>query len=173
MLQNFLGFDGRIGRQSWWIGTIILVIVSIVLYFLLSAVMGTSFADMMDPAKMNDPAFLESYMRSNAMQQLISLVILGYPVVALMGKRLNDRDRPSWMKWLFIAPSVLAALLGLLGLDYSMADAGGGIMMPLPTTLGWLSSAFLIVVGIWALIELGFLRGTDGQNQYGPDPIAD
>jgi uncharacterized membrane protein YhaH (DUF805 family) len=27
-----------------------------------------------------------------------------------------------------------------------------------------------IVGGIWQLIELGMLRGTDGSNDYGPDP---
>lgn len=27
-----------------------------------------------------------------------------------------------------------------------------------------------IVGGIWQLIELGLLRGTDGSNEYGPDP---
>jgi uncharacterized membrane protein YhaH (DUF805 family) len=25
--------------------------------------------------------------------------------------------------------------------------------------------------GLWSLIECGFLKGTDGPNQYGPDPL--
>jgi uncharacterized membrane protein YhaH (DUF805 family) len=29
-----------------------------------------------------------------------------------------------------------------------------------------------IIVGLWFLIELGFLRGTAGDNSYGPDPLA-
>lgn len=29
-----------------------------------------------------------------------------------------------------------------------------------------------LAIGIWGLIELGLLRGTEGQNQYGPDPMA-
>jgi uncharacterized membrane protein YhaH (DUF805 family) len=24
---------------------------------------------------------------------------------------------------------------------------------------------------VWALVEIGFLRGTVGPNQYGPDPL--
>jgi len=28
------------------------------------------------------------------------------------------------------------------------------------------------VVGIWVTIELWFLRGTVGQNKYGPDPLG-
>jgi len=27
------------------------------------------------------------------------------------------------------------------------------------------------VISIWALVEIGFLRGTVGPNQYGPDPL--
>ena len=29
-----------------------------------------------------------------------------------------------------------------------------------------------IIGGLWALIETGFLEGTSGDNQYGPDPLA-
>ncbi len=29
-----------------------------------------------------------------------------------------------------------------------------------------------IIGGIWALVENGFLAGTPGPNQYGPDPLA-
>jgi uncharacterized membrane protein YhaH (DUF805 family) len=39
---------------------------------------------------------------------------------------------------------------------------------------GWWTLIALVPVigGIWILVELGFLRGTDGPNQYGNDPIA-
>ncbi len=29
-----------------------------------------------------------------------------------------------------------------------------------------------LIGGLWALIETGFLPGTEGDNQYGPDPLA-
>ena len=29
-----------------------------------------------------------------------------------------------------------------------------------------------VIGGIWALIETGFLEGTSGPNQYGPDPLG-
>jgi uncharacterized membrane protein YhaH (DUF805 family) len=29
-----------------------------------------------------------------------------------------------------------------------------------------------IIGGFWALIECGFLRGTEGPNDYGPDPLS-
>jgi uncharacterized membrane protein YhaH (DUF805 family) len=39
---------------------------------------------------------------------------------------------------------------------------------------GWWTLVNLIpIVGsIWALIETGFLRGTEGPNRFGPDPLA-
>ena len=39
---------------------------------------------------------------------------------------------------------------------------------------GWWTLIILIPVigGIWALVELGFLRGAEGPNEYGPDPLA-
>jgi uncharacterized membrane protein YhaH (DUF805 family) len=40
---------------------------------------------------------------------------------------------------------------------------------------GWWSLIMFVPIigGIWLLVELGFLRGTEGPNKYGPDPIAD
>ncbi|GJD54610.1 DUF805 domain-containing protein [Methylobacterium dankookense] len=37
----------------------------------------------------------------------------------------------------------------------------------------WVLISFVpIIGGIWYLIETGFLKGTDGANAYGPDPLA-
>jgi uncharacterized membrane protein YhaH (DUF805 family) len=37
----------------------------------------------------------------------------------------------------------------------------------------WVLIALVPLIGpIWALIETGFLAGTEGPNQYGPDPLA-
>lgn len=37
----------------------------------------------------------------------------------------------------------------------------------------WVLIAFIPFIGwLWALIETGFLEGTKGPNQYGPDPLG-
>jgi len=87
-VQMFRSFEGRIGRQSWWIGTIIMIAVSIVLYFILGTIMGSGLTSM-DPQKVLEPGFLEGYMRNAALMQLIMVVIVAYPVTALMAKRLQ------------------------------------------------------------------------------------
>ena len=87
---------------------------------------------------------------------LVAFVIIIYPALAIMIKRLNDRDRPRYFAYIFIAPSVLTVLLMLFG------------AIDLVMIVSWLS----LIIGIWALIELGFLKGTDGPNQHGPDPLG-
>jgi uncharacterized membrane protein YhaH (DUF805 family) len=39
---------------------------------------------------------------------------------------------------------------------------------------GWfVLISFIPVIGpLWMLVELGFLRGSDGQNRFGPDPLG-
>jgi uncharacterized membrane protein YhaH (DUF805 family) len=166
-------FDGRIGRQSWWLGTIAMIILSLILYFILSAVLGTGMTAMMaDPQKMLEPGYMDGVMRMAAIQQLITIAIIGFPATALMAKRLNDRNRPTWLKWLFWLPTVVSIVLSLLGLAYTTTDMGSGVMMPTPTSLMTIVSFAALALGIWALVELGILRGTAGPNQFGEDPIA-
>ena len=36
----------------------------------------------------------------------------------------------------------------------------------------WMLIVFIPIIGeIWALVELGFLKGTDGENRFGLDPL--
>ena len=36
----------------------------------------------------------------------------------------------------------------------------------------WILIGFIPIIGaIWTLVELGFLKGTDGANRYGADPL--
>jgi len=58
--------------------------------------------------------------------------------------------------------------LGLLGITAD-PDFGG-------TGMGYLAhvvaTVFIPIVGfIWAMVDLGILPGTDGANEYGPDPL--
>jgi uncharacterized membrane protein YhaH (DUF805 family) len=81
----------------------------------------------------------------------IPLIWIGLAVGA---KRLHDRDKSAWWLLLFYAvPSILS----------SAADRieGGGIILHLVS----------FAITIWAIVELGFLRGTIGPNRYGPDPL--
>ena len=81
------------------------------------------------------------------------LLILMVSGVAVGTKRLHDRNKSGWWLLLFyLVPPMLNGLGKMTGL-------------PLIFTVSSL------VVSIWALVELGFLRGTSRPNEYGPDPL--
>jgi uncharacterized membrane protein YhaH (DUF805 family) len=162
-MSMFTGFAGRINRAKWWLGTVILIVIGAILYFILAAVFGLG--------AVTDPAQIASMMRTVAILQIVLLAILAYPTTALMMKRLNDRDRPSYFAYIFWAPTVLSVLGGLLGLTMTTTDMGG-VAIPTQSGLGWILTIASAIIGIWALIELGILKGTDGPNQHGPDPLA-
>jgi len=77
-------------------------------------------------------------------------------VFAIGIKRLHDRNKSGWWILLFyFGPSVLA------GIGNSSYNDAVALVLNLAS----------FVIAIWGLVELGFLRGTVGSNQYGPDPL--
>ena len=81
-------------------------------------------------------------------------IALIWPAVAVGVKRLHDRDKSGWWLLLFyFLPGVFGMLDDMLG---------GTIVL----------GAVSLAISVWALVELGFLRGTVGPNRYGPDPLA-
>jgi uncharacterized membrane protein YhaH (DUF805 family) len=91
-------------------------------------------------------------------------VLLLISSVAVGVKRLHDRDKSGWWLLLFYVAPVVPSVIGYYLLGGSEADGGG-----IPAlTLGFA----VLAINIWMLVELGCLRGTIGDNQYGPDPVA-
>ncbi len=169
-MSLFTSLEGRINRQKWWLGTIVLIIVYLIFYVIVMMAIGGSMMASFDLTA--GPDAMMAMMRRAAIGQIVLFIIFIYPSIALMKKRLNDRDRPVWYIYVFWAPAVISMLLGISGMAQTMTDVGGGVMMPAPNTLGWIVNLAGLVVGIWALVELGFLKGTAGSNQHGPDPLA-
>ena len=69
--------------------------------------------------------------------------------------------------------------MGILGLIYSIAAIYPSIALYAKRWHDRNKSAWWILIGlvpiiggIWALVENGFLKGTDGPNSYGPDPLG-
>src|SRR5690606_4281696 len=100
---------------------------------------------------------------------ILSLAFL-YPGLALGVKRLHDRGKSGLLMAVFIAPGLISQLCNILGITGSYQTiAGHSIHMP--NTLGWILNFATLGVAIWALVALGFLKGTNGANSYGPDPL--
>ncbi len=86
---------------------------------------------------------------------LIIYIPLLWISLAPGAKRLHDRNKSAW--WLVVFWVVPAVLQGI---GEQIGTAGNALMVA------------AVAVSIWGLVELGFLRGTAGPNQYGPDPLA-
>jgi len=103
----------------------------------------------------------------SGVEALSAVAIIGFllavPIsLAIAIRRLHDRNKSAW--WLLIF-SVLPA-----GAQLAAGSLRNSPDPPLPLVSFALALAGL-ATSLWALVELGFLRGTPGPNRYGEDPL--
>jgi len=140
--QLLFSLDGRIGRAQFWLGTAILLGISLGAKYVILQVVGLSEAAVAFSAAV---AFA-----------------LAYPSYAVCAKRFQDRCKPGPLALLGLVPSYGADLLytfEVFDLDH-------------PSVLAQGLDVAIVVIGLWFLVELGFLKGTQGPNHYGPDPLG-
>ena len=119
--ELFLSYSGRINRARWWLGVIVLgVVSSVVSWVNRSAVPPAGEETTIGPAIVLIVTFV------------IGLALL-WPLFAVWTKRWHDRGKSGWWTLIILVP---------------------------------------VVGQIWALIELRFLPGTPGENEYGIDPLS-
>ena len=89
----------------------------------------------------------------------VFLIVILVPDLAITAKRWHDRGKSSW--WLLLnIPLVIGRMTVPVG-DPSLAGQ--------PSMLQAATSFAALVCGLWILVECGFLKGTDGEKQYGPE----
>ena len=146
-IANLLfAFEGRISRKQFWLGVVIITAIELVLLW----ATGVSFSE----------ASLDQH--SRIVKGVIGLLTI-YPTAAIAVKRLHDRNQPGVYVWLLVAVSFVAAAMDFFGVTEQPQNAG---------ILVWVFSAAVLVIALAFLIELGFRRGTPGDNRFGPDPVA-
>lgn len=154
----FFGFDGRINRAKWWLAVLVFFVVILLVSFAILPLLGVSLMTM---GSTTGGVFIS----------LILTLIFAYPWTAVMVKRLKDRDRPMWLVAVYWTPTVLSLLGQLTGTSVSVQEVNGQQILA-PTPLGWVINLLSFAVFVWAIVELGILKGTPGPNQHGPDPLA-
>jgi len=157
----YLSISGRISRKTWWLGVVGLIIMAIILGLVIGVAGGAT--------GLGRSAF------GLGLLSLISTLILVFPSYALAMKRLHDRGRPEALALVFIAPSLLAPILQMLGLTggFGTIEAFGVEAQAYqPNVLGRFMGAVSLLVGLWALFELGIMKGAAGDNAHGPDPLG-
>ncbi len=128
-MSVFTTFQGRIGRQTFWLSLLAMLVIQMILFGLIWMLFGPKIDPNMAP---DDPAAVQAMLGLMVPMGIIGLVFL-WPALAINAKRWHDRGKSAW----------------------------------------WILIQLVPVVGpIWNLIETGFLRGTEGPNQYGPDPLG-
>jgi uncharacterized membrane protein YhaH (DUF805 family) len=142
-------FEGRIGRGTYWLATLALIVAVLVL----------SFA----------PFLLNSEQAAVLMlaltSQFIWLLSL-WPILAVGAKRLHDRSKNGW--WLLVFWLLPFALI-VGGFSVALFDD------PKTGRSGDFSTGLILVLvslppALWGIVELGILPGTKGPNLYGADP---
>jgi uncharacterized membrane protein YhaH (DUF805 family) len=156
LVGNFTGMDGRINRQAWWIGVVVLIVAAIVLNFILGAIMGGGMPSI---EQLMDPAVMAAYAQKQGWISLIIGLITAYPYIALSVKRRHDRDNNGYDAIGLIVFSLLWSLVQALG----FVGSTNPVYM--------IVSVVFLIYAIYILVQLGFLKGTAGPNSYGPDPL--
>jgi uncharacterized membrane protein YhaH (DUF805 family) len=107
---------------------------------------------------------------------IFSLVAF-WPSVAILVKRIHDRNKPGWFCLFLYIPVLLFSILLVVWLAGAFVAIASGSMTTLPplgalgvTVIG--SGIVGLIVSLWFFIEFGCLRGTIGANRYGPDPLG-
>ncbi|MCB1521969.1 MAG: DUF805 domain-containing protein [Hyphomicrobiaceae bacterium] len=146
----FFSFDGRIPRREWWLGTILIIAVSV----LLSVVFNPERWQPVSPR----------FGQPNLADVLFSLAFV-IPQTALSVRRFNDRDRLHWVPYAYALMIVAIVVAEFFGLIFRRGgDGNGGIDVVLRAAYVFASAVILV--------ENGMLRGTSGPNAHGPDPLA-
>jgi uncharacterized membrane protein YhaH (DUF805 family) len=146
MINLLLGFEGRISRMQFWIGMLITAAIELILMFVFDV---PYFPAELKPASVRLIEFA------------IQLVTI-YPTAAIVVKRLHDRNQPGFYSIWLLGLIMLVAFTNLFGLTDDPKN---------PNWLDWILGLCTIVIGLAFLFELGFRRGTAGENRFGPDPL--
>lgn len=169
----YTSLEGRIGRKQFWIGAVILAVAGIILNIIVSTLFGAGIGSQLAIAEGTVSADdIMGMVTRSAWANLVCFLILVYPAAAMMIKRRHDRANSGTDVWIYLGLSVLLLLFQAFGIGYEMTDLGNGMQFPAPAA--WFSIVG-VLVGIFALyllVVLGFLKGTEGANTYGSDPLA-
>jgi uncharacterized membrane protein YhaH (DUF805 family) len=85
---------------------------------------------------------------------------------AFSAKRLHDRDRTGW--WLIWQLLILILAVILVVVAIVVPQEQGAVWY----ALAGAACLAAFVISVWLFVQIGFLRGTQGPNRFGPDPLG-
>ncbi|MEO9131575.1 MAG: DUF805 domain-containing protein [Sphingomonas sp.] len=159
-LKRYADFSGRSRRKEYWMYTLFLLIVSIVLG-MVDGILGLSRHSALTDAGSTGAAF-GAFVNRGLLTNLFSLATL-LPSLAVAVRRLHDTNRSGWWLLGLIVPYLVGALLmgvGAATVSTSLMVVGGIAIFG--------GAIFGIVMLFWYCAA-----GTPGSNDYGEDPLGD
>ncbi len=139
----FFSPAGRIGRARYWAG-MLGVLIALVAFTALFAFLNTAV-----------------HVRGGArlLAMVMCTVVPLYVWFCVAAKRFHDRNQTAFYVLAFYALIALKIALDISGITRHSAAAN------VVTAIGALA------IAAWYIIALGCVRGTIGENRYGPDPL--
>lgn len=136
--QKFFSFKGRLRRRDYWLCSLAIMLTGLAV--IVPAVLGLK---------------LDVY--TLRMVGLCFGLVLMWPSMAVLVKRIHDRDKTGWMSANYWGPWLVSTFLSLVP-QFGLGPVK--VILDIAVT----------IVGVWFLIEFGFMDGTQGKNAYGPSP---
>ncbi len=169
-LSLMLALEGRISREKWWFG--ILIVIGVITAASIAMTLVVEAFTARYPGleeNLANPAWIGSTESAPIMFNLMlwtivpvgALVLAAWSVMALGVKRLHDRGLSSWL--------ILVVVLPFLGAIFAPAAVDGASFGESAVRLIFL---LLMASVIWSVLQFGILKGETGPNPHGPDPLA-
>jgi uncharacterized membrane protein YhaH (DUF805 family) len=142
LFESLFGASGRINRAKYWRATLLFAGTGLMVAVILFTAAGIA-----------------------APLVILAVVLVLIPWllwgISITTERLHDRNKSAW--WLvvfYLAPAMLGQLA-------KAAWSAGATAV----TLHYVLTLAAFALTIWGFVEIGCLRGTNGSNEYGPDPL--
>ena len=158
--QFYFSAKGRISRAQYWLR---FMVPYFVIYFAID--IATVAVD-------------EDSTAHTVLSGILGLFLLAalWPSIAILVKRIHDRNKPGWLCLALYIPVILFIVLLIVWLAGAIAKAAAtgtfdapefGALAIIVVLLAMISSG----ISLWFFVEFGCLRGTIGPNRYGADPV--
>jgi uncharacterized membrane protein YhaH (DUF805 family) len=168
--RKIVTFSGRARRAEYWWFAAYLFVMALVTQGALIAYL------LRDPTALialSSPVMAEIWFKENlaSLNRLWILVSIGWlllgalPQWTVTVRRLHDTNRSGW----FILMPALVAVICVVAI-FALSLMGDLGPMSLPLMIG--AAALPILAQLWFLVVL-CLRGTEGDNRFGPDPLQE
>jgi len=177
------GFSGRINRAKQWAIFLVIIGFGIAFWALFAGMVGFgTIADLVQK-KLSVHDFIASAALRNFLLVAGALYLLMfYASLAITTKRLHDRNKSAWWLLVFIVLPLVLQVPVFMAMPAMFAQMAAAIHAaqnhlpppppPFESPVVLIARGAAAIINLWAFVELYILRGTVGDNRFGPDPLA-